>query len=171
MLGKRILEHVWSDMDKIILPSWVSRVPRRIGSSGKATGLGLGADEWRTLCSIHLTTTLIYLWGTSPEDSRDFKLLTNFMDLVTAVKLATKRITTSETRDKCRYYIHHYLTTMLELFPGASIRPNQHMILHLPDVLEALGPAPSIWCFGFERANYILQQTATNNKMGGCGVA
>ncbi|KZS99729.1 uncharacterized protein LAESUDRAFT_605756, partial [Laetiporus sulphureus 93-53] len=165
VLGRRILERIWSDMDEIILPSWVSRVPRRTGSSVNATGLGLGADEWRTFCSIHLTTTLIYLWGISPEHSREYNLLANFMDLVTAVKLATRRIITAEIRESCRSYMHHYLTTLLELFPGATIRPNQHMLLHLPDILQTLGPAPSIWCFGFERANYILQQTPTNNRM------
>ncbi|KZS99457.1 uncharacterized protein LAESUDRAFT_667967 [Laetiporus sulphureus 93-53] len=49
---------------------------------------------------------------------------------------------------------------------GTTIRANQHLLLHLPDILRNLGPAPSIWCFGFERANYILQRTNTNNRMG-----
>ncbi|KZS99481.1 uncharacterized protein LAESUDRAFT_621871, partial [Laetiporus sulphureus 93-53] len=141
------LEALWSDMDNIVLPSWVSRVPRRVGSSSRATGLGLGADEWRTFCTIHLTTTLIFLWATFPDESREFQLISNFMDLVTAVKLASMRITTPERRNKCREYTHHYLTTLLELFPGTTIRANQHLLLHLPDILRNLGPAPSIWCF------------------------
>ncbi|KZS99697.1 uncharacterized protein LAESUDRAFT_603642, partial [Laetiporus sulphureus 93-53] len=31
-----------------------SEIPRRVGSSGKASGLGLSADEWRTFCVINL---------------------------------------------------------------------------------------------------------------------
>ncbi|KZT04105.1 uncharacterized protein LAESUDRAFT_761461 [Laetiporus sulphureus 93-53] len=165
VLGRDVLKTVWTDMDAIIMPSWVSRIPWRIGSSSRATGLGLGVDEWCTFCSIHLTTSLIFLWGTSGEDSRAFQLLANFMDLVTAVKLASMRITTPERRDQCRAYMHRYLKEMLALFHGSTIRANQHLILHLPDILRTLGPAPSIWCFGFERANYALQQTHTNSKM------
>ncbi|KAH9941081.1 hypothetical protein B0H21DRAFT_710687 [Amylocystis lapponica] len=163
VLGSTTLPLVWDDMREVVLPSSISRAPSKIGATGQGT---IGADEWRTFCTINLPITLIYRWGTLPENTREYKILMNFMHLVTAVKLATMRIVTPDRLWQYRISMHRYLTSLLELFPGTTLTPYQHMSLHLPDTLTQLGPAPSIWVFAFERANYILQQTQTNNRIG-----
>lgn len=163
ILGTHMLSLIWRDMAETVLPSEVSAAPRNIGVSG----LTPGANDWRTFCTINLPITLIYWWGTKPNGSREFALLENFMDLVTAVKLATYRTVTAERLAQYREHMLRYLETLLILFPGTTLSPYQHMSLHLPEVLERLGPAQAIWCFAFERANFILQQINTNNKIGG----
>lgn len=93
-------------------------------------------------------------------------MLTNFMDLVSAVKLASMRTMTKNRASDYTFYMHRYLTKLLDLYPGAEISPNQHMSMHLEQVLLDFGPSHSFRSFGFERSNYLLQQIPTNNKVG-----
>ncbi|GBE86757.1 hypothetical protein SCP_0906380 [Sparassis crispa] len=161
VLGRRMLSIIWKDMDAVVLPSTLTPPPRRPGtSSGK-----LEADELRTFCTINLTISLIWAWGSKPSDSREYRMLQNFMDLITAVKLASLRTMTSERITRYRRHMHRYLRTLLELFPGTTISPNQHNSLHLPEHLERFGPTHSIRAFSFERNNGDLQTILTNNKM------
>ncbi|KAL6303846.1 hypothetical protein BKA93DRAFT_734280 [Sparassis latifolia] len=161
VLGRRMLSIIWKDMDAVVLPSTLTPPPRRPGtSSGK-----LEADELRTFCTINLTISLIWAWGSKPSDSREYRMLQNFMDLITAMKLASLRTMTSERITRYRRHMHRYLRTLLELFPGTMISPNQHNSLHLPEHLEWFGPTHSIRAFSFERNNGDLQTILTNNKM------
>lgn len=166
VLGRNTMARVWEDMEVIILPSWMAAVPRRVGASMSSTSLGLGADQWRTFCTVHLVTTLGYDWGQMEQDSREHQLLSNFMQLVAAVKLALARITTPSRRDKCRNYLVEYLTGMLELFPGTTIQSNQHVCVHIPDILARAGPGPGISAWPFERGIGDLQKSNNNNRIG-----
>lgn len=124
------------------------------------------ADEWKTFCNVNLVHTLAHLWDTYPESSRHRRLLDNYMDLVTATKLATNRILTCWNINECRTHIQRYLRNLRELFPHRNISPNQHLLAHLPQVLADFGPTHAWRCFPFERYNYILQQVNTNKKPG-----
>lgn len=157
-----MLGELWSDMGKTHLPSWVTPLPRNIGSAQAGS---LGADEWRTLCLIHLPITLIRLWG-NDGSSREFQMVTNFMDLVTAVKVASMRTTNADRIRSYEFHMQRYLSQLLALYPGATITPNHHLSLHLPEVLDRFGPSHVFRAFVFERGNLILQQTPTNNKLG-----
>lgn len=157
-----MLGELWSDMAKTYLPSSVTPLPKNVGSAQAGS---LGADEWRTLCLIHLTITLIRLWG-NDTPSREFQMLENFMDLVTAVKLASMRTTCTSRIRSYELYMQRYLSQLLVLYPGATITPNHHLSLHLPEILDNFGPSHVFRAFVFERGNLILQQTPTNNKMG-----
>lgn len=151
-------------MQEIMLPSEVSPAPSRIGSPGQGT---ISADEWRTFCTINLVVTLVYLWGSLPDNTRESQILQNFMDLITAIEIASSREITLKDTWELQKRLHAYLQGILELFPGTTIGPYQHMCLgHLPQVLLTLGPAHAIWCYAFERANYVLQRIKTNSRIG-----
>ncbi|KAH9923087.1 uncharacterized protein B0H18DRAFT_878881, partial [Fomitopsis serialis] len=163
VLGQETLRLVWAEMRDIVLPSEVSRAPGKAGAPGQGS---LSADEWRTFCTVNLVITLGWAWGSLPSDRRERKLLDNFMNLVTVVKLATARSVTSRSLWEIQTNMHQYLKQLLVLFPGTSVSPYQHMCLgHLATVFETLGPAPAIWCFVFERANFILQRIKTNSRI------
>ena len=85
VLGEKRLAEVWKDIARCTLPSWLSPVPYRMGDAkcGKLT-----ADQWRTAGTIHLVITLFRLWGHMSKDSREYKLLQNFIHLAMAVKIA-----------------------------------------------------------------------------------
>lgn len=162
VLGRQMLGEIWSDMEKTHLPSSVTPLPKNVGSAQAGS---LGADEWRTFCLIHLPVTLIRLWGGNGA-SREVQMLKNFMYLVTAVKLASMRTTSISRIQSYESCMQKYLSQLLDLYPGATITPNHHLSLHLPEILDRFGPSHSFRAFVFERGNLILQQTPTNNKMG-----
>jgi len=163
VLGKETLEEIHADMEHLNLPSWVSRAPRHPGVSkrGKFT-----ADQWRTFCTINLVFTLTRLWGSEPTDSRKRKMLDNFMDLVTAVKLANMQKMTPERIHQYEIHMRRYLETLIILYPGTTVTPYQHLALHFGVLLRQFGPTHGWRCFPFERYNYLLQQIPTNMKFG-----
>ena len=162
ILGTQRLGLVWDDMSLTTFPSWFSPAPSRV--CAKSSTSGMKADQWRSFCTVHLPISLIFLWGSEPEDTREYQILANFMDLVTAIKLGSMRFQTAERRSLFRTHMHRYLKTLLELYPGASITANQHLCLHWPDIAANVGPAPATRTFAFENNNYILQQIKTNHK-------
>ncbi|KAJ7138672.1 hypothetical protein C8R43DRAFT_955157 [Mycena crocata] len=144
-------------------PSWLAMGPSHPGESkwGK-----LSADQWRSFCSIHLVITLIRLWGSFPPESHEHQRLVNFMHLQAAVTLATARYMTPARIDLYEGHMEAYLVSLLELYPGTSITPYQHLSLHYGPTLRGFGPTHGYRCWPFERNNYRLQQIPTNKKFG-----
>lgn len=152
---------ICEDIDQTILPSWITPVSMQTLSDGH-----LSADGWRIFSTIHLVTSLVFAWGLKAEDSREYRLLVNFMHMVAAVRLASMRSTNAERASKVRTHMEVYLRELLELFPGAEIQPTHHLFYgHVPDILDYMGPAHSFWCFGFKRGNGILEHTITNSRI------
>lgn len=93
-------------------------------------------------------------------------MLTNFMHLVTAVKLGTARRVTRDSISAYELHMHRYLTGILELYPNTEISPYQHLALHFGPMLKRFGPSHTWRCFPFERYNYLLQKIPTNSRFG-----
>jgi hypothetical protein len=165
VLGREMLGEIWNDMERITLPSWVAPAPDKPGTAQHGK---FSADQWRTFCTVNLVFSLIRLWGHEDKESRQYCMLVNFLDLVTAVELAHRRVMTPPRIAQYEFYMHRYLTTLLELYPGTALTPNQHLSLHLGAMLRNFGPVHAWRTFPFERYNYLLQQTETNMKFGIC---
>lgn len=157
------MAEVRRDMEELSLPSCVPPAPQAVGSARAGT---LGADEWYTLCTVNLPVTLVRLWGTMPPESNENRMLLNFADLITAVKIATQKSLTEN--EISSYYAHmsRYLEGLPSLFPGVTLTPNHHLSLHIADNLRDWGPASGTHLFGFERGNLVLCSVETNNKIG-----
>ncbi|KAJ3793081.1 hypothetical protein GGU11DRAFT_692459, partial [Lentinula aff. detonsa] len=171
VLGRLTLAEIRADMDKTKKPSFIPSAPSKPGEAaqGKFT-----ADQWRTFSTIHLPITLIRLWGLKPG-TRKYKMLVNFMHLITAVRLANMRAMTADRVEQFEYHIRAYLEDLIGfgssdpmegLYPHTRISPYQHMMLHFGDLLRRFGPVHSWRCFAFERLNYILQSFPTNSRFG-----
>ncbi|KAJ3547879.1 hypothetical protein NM688_g5358 [Phlebia brevispora] len=161
VLGRDTLAAIHLDAEKMELPSWLSRAPAQFGS--KATGK-LSADQWRTVCTIHLPITLIRLWSLGSDDPGDVRrkqMLDNYMDLVTAVTIAGMVVMTEEHIKLYEEAILRYLRTIKELYPEASIKPNHYLAIHLAVFMHLFGPVHS-WRF----FNYLLQCINTNMRIG-----
>ena len=162
ILTHDIINTIRHDISATVLPSWLERPPHNFGdpSHGK-----LKADQWRTVCTVSLVITLVRLWGHQPSDSKEGVLLQNFIHLVTAVDLATRR---SMDADQARLFRHHaleYLKGLREIFSHQLV-PNHHLMLHLEACLLLFGPVHGWWGFPFERYNGLLQGLNTNNLAG-----
>lgn len=163
ILCKDTLSQIWLDMKRTTLPSEVSPVPREVGSpsAGKLT-----ADQWRTFCTVHLVVSLIRLWGKEQPDSRRYKILDNFLHLVTLTNLLHMR---QMTPGRIRFIEEEnliYLGGLRALYPRSSLVPKHHMALHLPTMLRDFGPVHAWRTFAFERLNQTFQNFSTNNLLG-----
>lgn len=165
VLGRTVLTAAHEDARNVELPSWVNQVPSGFGTTSHGK---LSADQWRTLCSINLPITLIRLWGDSLPDTREYKMLHNFMDLVTAVEVGSMLVTSEELIQLYDKSLLKYLTTLKELYKEAKIAPNHHLAMHITDFLRIFGPVHAWRAFALERYNYMLQQTNTNRRLGEC---
>lgn len=150
-------------MNKTVLPNWMSAAPTHIGDGKHGK---IHADQWRSFCTVHLVITLPRIWGNLPADDRRREMLVNFMQLATATKVATMRSITNEMIQIYKDNMLSYLCGVVDLFPGVALVPNQHLSLHLPELLEDFGPTHSWRTFPIERFNFLLQQTNTNRKFG-----
>lgn len=158
-----MLQEIRSDAEKTVLPDWVKNAPKAMGSASHGK---LSADEWRTVCTINMVITLVRIWGASSATTRERDMLENFLHLVIATTIATRRHTSARLIVSFKRHMTAYLTSLTSLFPDAVLSPNHHLSLHLPEFFEQLGPAHSWWTFPFERFNGILQKIPTNFQFG-----
>lgn len=163
ILGSYLLQAIQDDNEKTLLPSWLQSAPKALGTTGhgKAT-----ADQWRVLSTIHAVITLIRVWGFHGQDTQEFRMLRNFVDLARIATIAPRRSTSFAHRETLHRYMMSYLQGIKVMYPEVNIVPNHHIMLHLPDFLRDFGPVHSIWAFPYERLNGILQSIKTNNRFG-----
>ncbi|KAJ7136506.1 hypothetical protein C8R43DRAFT_893851 [Mycena crocata] len=157
-------EALWADLETMIKPSWMTSVPPKFG--GESSDGKLKADQWRTLGTVYMPITLIRLWCASEAGSYRRELLELTMDLVSAVILASSRVTSPSNANHCKKFLLKYRAGLNKLFPDYKCHPNHHMALHIPDFLELFGPIHGWWTFPFERLIGKLQKVRTNYKPG-----
>jgi len=153
-------------MERTILPSWLSPVPREVGapSAGKLT-----ADQWRTFCTVHLVVSLIPLWATHSPGDYHRDILVNFLHLVNFTNLLHRRTLTPQRIEAIERENYAYLTGIRRLYPEFNLVPKHHMSLHLRTMLEGFGPVHAWRTFAFERLNQLFQGIPTNSLLGACG--
>ncbi|KAJ2921684.1 hypothetical protein H1R20_g15414, partial [Candolleomyces eurysporus] len=160
-LGCDVMESIYEDMARTRLPSWVTPAPRDWGTVRRGK---LSADSWRIICCIHLPITLIRLFGAS--DGRPRALLDNFMDLVTAVRIATMRLSSMAHAEMYKACILKYTKGTLELFPDYNVLPSHHAALHIGDMLIRFGPKHAHDSPHYERYINFFHHMNTNNHIG-----
>ncbi|KAF6750134.1 hypothetical protein DFP72DRAFT_758290, partial [Ephemerocybe angulata] len=163
VLGAGVLKSFEEDRRNTELPPWISLPPIRSGHSSHGK---LSADQWRVLCSVSLPILLTRLWGGDEEGSRLYRMLVNFLDLVIAVEVASMLVTSKTHIHLYRKHINSYLTNLKTLYKDATIAPNHHVALHIPDFLEIFGPSQHWRGYLAERINYTLQKINTNKRFG-----
>ena len=122
------------------------------------------ADQWRAMGTIHLVVTLPRLWG--HDTGRKKVILINFMHLVHAVQIARMHTTSEYLAGLYRYHYKAYLTGFVDLYKEAMVKPTNHLAMHIPDFLPAMGPTHAYRTWAFERMNFTLQNLPTNKKHG-----
>ncbi|KAI0373837.1 hypothetical protein BV20DRAFT_1033714 [Pilatotrama ljubarskyi] len=155
-----VLQRLREDIASTILPSWLEKPPSNFGSAGHGK---LKADGWRTVCSVHMVLTLVRLWGSSGSSAEERLVLENFIHLINAVDIATRRSMSRARMDTYDRNMEEYLKGLRHLFDHPLV-PNHHLALHLRQCLELFGPVHGWWAYPFERYNGLLQRMNTNHK-------
>jgi hypothetical protein len=161
------MEEVRSDIVNIVTPSWTTSIPANLGSAAHGK---LKADQWRILGTTYFPISLIRLWGKriagDPRSQRCYKILRVTISLLSAIIIATSRVTSSSRADLYLEYMQAYLEGIQELFPDYKCHPNHHMAMHLHEYLRQYGPVNAWWTFPFERIIGMLQRIPNNGKIG-----
>lgn len=160
------MESIWSDLQHIVVPTWLTSVPHNLGSAlhGK-----LKADQWRFLGTAYLPLSLIRLWGLPTNDARSIRcreILEVTMHLVSAVIIATSHTTSTKNAESYLFHMQAYVTGIKRLFPKYKFVSNHHMAFHIKDYLVLFGPVHAWWTFPFERLIGMLQRMPNNGKIG-----
>ncbi|KAJ3715819.1 hypothetical protein C8R42DRAFT_589450, partial [Lentinula raphanica] len=161
-----LLEEIWSDMARSVLPSWILPAPQKWGTPAAGK---LSADEYKVICSISLVITLIRIWGygnTEEAESRHYQMLLNFLDLVRSLHVVFLRETSQNSRAYYGNSILKYLRGVLDLFPDVVLSSNHHLALHIIADLESMGPGHARSTPVFERINHLLQESKKNGHPG-----
>jgi len=159
------MEAVWADMENTCLPSWISPAPRDWGTTKRGK---VSADEWRVICTIHLVITLIRLWH--DKEGRLQDMLQNYMDAVSAVRIANLRSSSPNRSQAYNFHIFRYVGGLRRLFPDQNLKPVHHAALHIGHLIELFGPLHSRSANFYERYIKFLHRMNINLKPGWCVV-
>lgn len=154
------LLQVREDIEATMLPSWMEKVPANFGDASHGK---LKADHWRTVGTVNLVITLVRLWGSSTSSVEQLEALKNFIHLVIAVDLASRRSMDHARAATYDYHMEKYLQGLRRTYDEILV-PNHHVALHLMRFLQGFGPVHGWWAFPFERYNGMLQRLKTNFK-------
>ena len=163
VIGYEVLRSIWKVTERMSLPSWIGRPPAMLGSSQHGK---LSADQWRTTCTTTLVSSLGRLWGSSDATDRQRQMLSNYFNLVSAIKLAHLRTLNPFIIHNYHHLMKRYLTELQVLYPEVGLTISQHLSLHVTALLKDWGPVHSWRCFPFERYIGMLQKIKTNDKFG-----
>ncbi|KAJ7223836.1 hypothetical protein C8J57DRAFT_1094168 [Mycena rebaudengoi] len=161
VLGHDVMSAIWTDMSRTILPSWVGAAPSNWGTAKRGK---LSANQWRTIFTIHIPITLIWIWR--HETGRKKDLLDNMMELNAAIQSANMKRASPTQAAVYDQHIHRYVNGISELFKENNILPSHHVALHLGDLLRHGGPTHARSAPFFERFINHLQSQNTNMKLG-----
>ncbi|KAF8160467.1 hypothetical protein K438DRAFT_1985726 [Mycena galopus ATCC 62051] len=100
-------------MRKTILPSWIGAAPKNWGIKKRGK---LSADHSRTIFTIHLPISLIWLWRNEVGRKKD--LLVNMTQLVTAIQVANFKTTDPEIS---RHYHHQIIHAKIQIQNMVSV--------------------------------------------------
>jgi len=163
------MQQLHSDIEDMVTPSWLTSVPANLGSPSHGK---LKADQWRVLGTTYLPISLVKLWAKvesgNERSERCGQILGITMSLLSAVVVASSRVTSPSHADLYLQHMQAYLAGVKEIFPHYSFHPNHHMALHLHEYLLLFGPVQAWWTFPFERLIGLLQKIPTNYIPGKC---
>ncbi|KAJ6544888.1 hypothetical protein DFH09DRAFT_1088420, partial [Mycena vulgaris] len=140
---------------------WVGAAPKNWGTKKRGK---LSADHWRTIFTVHLPITLIWLWRDETERKRE--LLFNMTQLVMAIRVANFKETTTDISTLYDTFISTYMMGVAKLFKEDNITPAQHSAFHIGQNLREFGPQHSRGAQFYERYIHFLQRQNTNKKFG-----
>lgn len=159
------MQALWTDIENMVTPSWLTSIPHNLGSAAHGK---LKSDQWRTIGSTYLPTTLVRLWSQvdPAHESKRSQFLDLTITLLSAVNIASSRVTSVANSTEYERLMYKYRRDLRTLFPDYKAKPNHHVAMHIGEYLRMYGPVHGWWTFPFERLIGMLQRITTNYKPG-----
>ncbi|EUC67074.1 transposase family Tnp2 protein [Rhizoctonia solani AG-3 Rhs1AP] len=163
ILGKEVIAEIKQEMRMTNLPGWIKKPPVNFATTEHGR---IGAEEYKSLAMVSLPITLIRLWGHPGVRLELRRRLDHFLHLSLAVRILAYQSITPHDIQLFTFHYQEYLNGLKSLYPSCSITPVQHLGMHIPHFLEALGPSTRYSENIAEMFIGILQKLPTNFKMG-----
>ena len=95
------------------------------------------------------------------EDDHYYELL---KELIAIVQIIFSPVVSLDTVNLLKVLIAKHLSQFKDKFPHVNIIPKQHYMVHIPTMIQQLGPLIRHSCFGFESAhNYFKEMARKQN--------
>ncbi|CAE6478853.1 unnamed protein product [Rhizoctonia solani] len=163
VLGHDVVEQVKLDMKETQFPSFLKRPPINFATVDHGK---IGAEEYKSLAMVSLPITLIRLWGCLGANPAYRERLDHFLHLSVAIRILAYQTIMAHDINLFEYHYTQYLLGLKTLYPFSSIVPVQHLGLHIPYFLHALGPSSRYSENTPEMIIGILEDISTNHKIG-----
>lgn len=98
------------------------------------------------------------------EDLMEAEYFNNFQLLVGAVNLLCQQSISTQMIQEAKRMLQEFVSTFQALYGLRHMTCNLHSLLHLPDVVEQLGPLWQYSCFTFESINGELKKLVHGSK-------
>lgn len=161
LLGLEVVAEIKKDMQHTTIPSWIKPPPLNFATADHRK---LASEEYKSLGIISLPITLIRLW-THAEVALQTRL-THFLHLSISVRILAYQSLTSYDINMFQYHYQQYLDGLKSLYPFCTVVPVQHLGLHIPYFLNALGPRTRYTENTCEMFIGILEDMSTNSRLG-----
>ncbi|OAV88224.1 hypothetical protein PTTG_29108 [Puccinia triticina 1-1 BBBD Race 1] len=152
-----------------ILPSWIDRVPRNLGSASHGS---LKAAEWLIMYKVFYTIALIPHWVTAHKNTateitkrRISVLLESTTTLSQVAHFLTLPKISVQDLDELNSLILKYRQCLQHGWPAALSKPNLHLTQHFSEVIRRFGPPRLTAAWAQERVNGMLQRLSTNHRL------
>ena len=152
LLSDEATTHIQERVDSLITPSYIGRIPLKIGSGFSQ----LKADEWKNWTHTYSVYALSRLL---PE--RHIKCWQLFV--TASILFCNKTITISECEQAHEHFIS-FCKDFTGLYGKSDLVINMHLLCHLKECILDFGPVSSFWCYSFERFNGLLGSLPTNRR-------
>lgn len=169
ILGKKALAYIQKMLDDTPCPRDVGHIPRKVSSSFAQ----LTSSELLTIATIYLYPAMQRLLDAASSSSH---LRPQHLELVRLVREASlilrSNVITREQIDELATMQKEILAMISNplLYGPEVIKPNLHLLGHMPSVLADYGPANQVWCNAFERMNGLLKKQSFSHSSVEIGV-
>ena len=150
------LELLQKGCSDIIVPSWVTRLPKTVGMPSAGSPK---AAEWLILYTVHFVLVLIpyWSWSQDPDPLHAEKLLKVTSNLIGIINIVMSHTITNIQLEYLDQALVDYRVDLLENW-GYHIqsKPLLHCAQHMTEVIKLYGPPSVFSTWAGERLNHVL---------------
>ena len=151
-LDKNCLEKMQTNIDNMIVPTILGRIPRKIASSFSS----FTADQWKNWT---LYFSAVALKNILPKKDYDcWMLFVSACKMLSSVTITTRQLQEGHER------LMTFCRTFQQLYGSNCVTPNMHLHTHLIQCIIDFGPMHTFWLYSFERMNGTLGSFNTNKR-------
>lgn len=150
-----------SKVEDVIVPSWVTRLPKDVGTAAAGTPK---AAEWLNLFLVHFVLIVIPHW-TKVKSEREKRLISTTVNLINTIRFFMSHSISKDNLTEATETLKTYRQNLKDYW-GIAIQPKPtlHIAQHFEDVIKRFGP-PSVYsAWAGERIIHLMTKIKKNKQ-------